>query len=77
MSELSNDQKRMLIYTDERLKELDIEYERLEKQRGVLDASKSLSENEKRFRIYIADRLPQLTEERRDLVTARRKLTET
>ena len=76
MSELTNDEKRVLIYTDERLKELDAEHDRLEERRVELDASSTLTESEKRYRIYIAERMPRLSEERRAAVATRRRLTE-
>lgn len=75
MGELSNDEKRVLIYTDERLKELDAEHDRLELRRITLDASETLTEEEKRFRIYIAERMPRLAQERRAAVATRQRLT--
>ncbi|MEY4889891.1 MAG: hypothetical protein RIQ75_1021 [Pseudomonadota bacterium] len=76
MGELTNDEKCVLIYTDERLKELDAEHDRLEQRRKELDAISSMTESEKRYRIYIAERMPRLAEERRAAVATRRRLTE-
>ncbi|MCA8883424.1 MAG: hypothetical protein KDA50_06720 [Rhodobacteraceae bacterium] len=73
MSELSNTQKRELIYVSERIKEIAVEKARLEEIRDTLDAgTKDLTESERRQRIYAVERLRRLDDERVEALALRR-----
>lgn len=74
--ELNGEQKRDLIYVSERIKEIDLEKERLT---GVLEGmdqlAEALDEAQKRYRIYATERLRRLDQERRAVLSARKALT--
>lgn len=73
MTELSNTQKRELIYVSERIKEIAEEKSRLEKLRDTLEGgADNLTESERRQRIYAVERLRRLEVERAEAVALRR-----
>jgi hypothetical protein len=69
--------KRFLIYSDQRLQELQYEWDHHEDtRRGELfrRASELLTEAERRHRIYVEERIDVLIQEREELLAKRRAL---
>ena len=77
MVDLTIDEKRRLIFTEERLKEVNIEMKRLEDARARIDSNpENAHESDKRYRIYVEDRIPQIVDEQNILIMRRKGLLE-